>query len=112
MASAAVQARHRCAAPCDRRREREGRIVVVFDVAGIVEALHAVRHQWREEQKRSLDPGGRELPAREALAEVVDALKGVLFPMRLGPPDLRKETEDFYVGHALNAALHALCAQA
>ncbi|MGO4304161.1 serine O-acetyltransferase EpsC [Cupriavidus sp. RAF12] len=86
--------------------------MAVFNVAEIVDALHAVRHQWREAQKRSLDPGGRDLPAREALGEIVDTLKGVLFPMRLGPPDLRQETEDFYVGHALNAALHALWAQA
>lgn len=86
--------------------------MAVFNVAEIVDALHGVRQQWREVQKRSLDPGGRELPAREALAEIVDSLKGVLFPMRLGPRDLRQETEDFYVGHALNAALHALWAQA
>jgi serine O-acetyltransferase len=86
--------------------------VTVFNVAGIVDALQTVRQQWREEQRRSLEPGGRELPAREALAELVDTLKGVLFPMRLGPPDLRQESENFYVGHALDAALHALLAQA
>lgn len=86
--------------------------MTVFNVAEIVDALHTVRHQWREQQKRSLDPGGRELPAREALKDIVETLKGVLFPMRLGPSDLRQETENFYVGHALNAALHALWAQA
>jgi serine O-acetyltransferase len=86
--------------------------VTVFHVAGIVEALQGVRQQWREKQMRSLEPGGRDLPAREALAEAIDALKGVLFPMRLGPPDLRQETENFYVGYALDAALHALAAQA
>lgn len=32
--------------------------------------------------------------------------------MRLGPPDLRQESENFYVGHALDAALHALLSQA
>ena len=94
------------------KEEFGGRTVTVFNVAEIVDALHAVRHRWREVQKRSLEPGGRELPAREALAGIVDALKGVLFPMRLGPPDLRQEAEDFYVGQALSAALHALNAQA
>lgn len=86
--------------------------MAVFDVDGIVEALQTVRQQWREVQKRSLEPGGRDLPGREALAQIVDTLKGVLFPMRLGPPDLRQESENFYVGHALDAALHALLAQA
>lgn len=86
--------------------------MTVFHVAEIVDALQTVRQQWREVQRRSLEPGGRELPAREALADIVGTLKGVLFPMRLGPPDLRQETENFYVGHALDAALHALFAQA
>ncbi len=86
--------------------------MTVFRVAEIVEALQSVRQQWREVQQRSLEPGGRELPAREALAEIVDTLKGVLFPMRLGPPELRQESENFYVGHALDAGLHKLLAQA
>jgi serine O-acetyltransferase len=32
--------------------------------------------------------------------------------MRLGPPDLRQESENFYVGHALDFALQGLLAQA
>jgi serine O-acetyltransferase len=86
--------------------------VAAFDIDDIVQSLQTVRQQWREVQKRSLEPGGRELPAREALANIVETLKGVLFPMRLGPHDLRQESENFYVGHALDSALHALFAQA
>jgi serine O-acetyltransferase len=86
--------------------------VAVFDINDIVQSLQAVRQQWRETQKRSLEPGGRELPARETLADIVNALKGALFPMRLGPRDLRQESENFYVGHALDFALQALLAQA
>lgn len=86
--------------------------MAVFDIAEIVQSLQSVRQQWREVQKRSLEPGGRELPAREALADIVGALKGVLFPMRLGPRDLRQESEDFYIGHALDSALQGLLAQA
>jgi serine O-acetyltransferase len=86
--------------------------VAAFDIDDIVQSLQTVRQQWREVQKRSLEPGGRELPAREALADIVDTLKGVLFPMRLGPHDLRQESENFYVGHALDSALHGLFAQA
>jgi serine O-acetyltransferase len=86
--------------------------VAAFDIEDIVQELQTVRQQWREVQRRSLEPGGRELPARGALAGIVETLKGVLFPMRLGPPDLRQESENFYVGHALDSALHALFAQA
>jgi serine O-acetyltransferase len=86
--------------------------VAVFDIDDIVHSLQTVRQQWRDEQKRSLEPGGRDLPAREALANVINTLKGVLFPMRLGPPDLRQESENFYVANALDSALHALLAQA
>lgn len=83
-----------------------------FEVSDIVRALHAVRDEWRDSQRRSREPGTREFPSRDALAQVIDSLKGALFPMRLGPPDLRHESEDFYVGHTLDSALQALLAQA
>lgn len=83
----------------------------LFDLTRVVSELAQVRQHWRESQKRSTEPGGRELPSSEALAQVVDGLRGVLFPMRLGPADLRQESEDFYVGHTLDTLLHALLAQ-
>ena len=86
--------------------------MATFDVNEIVQALHAVRDEWRDAQRRSREPGGREFPSREALTQITEQLKGALFPMRLGPLDLRHESEDFYVGHTLDAALHALLAQA
>lgn len=85
--------------------------MAAFEIDDIVQSLQTVRRAWREKQRRSLEPGGRDLPAREALAQIVGALKGVLFPMRLGPPDLRQESENFHVAHALDAALNALLAQ-
>ncbi|MCA7949200.1 serine acetyltransferase [Burkholderia seminalis] len=85
--------------------------MAAFDIDDIVQSLQTVRRAWREKQRRSLEPGGRDLPAREALAQIIGALKGVLFPMRLGPPDLRQESENFHVAHALDAALNALLAQ-
>jgi len=51
------------------------------------------------------------LPSREALASIVDGLRSALFPMRLGPPDLRQESEDYFVGHTLDAVLGALHGQ-
>jgi serine O-acetyltransferase len=82
-----------------------------WDLERVVADLRAARHRWRESQQRNLEVGGRELPAREAVRDIVTALAGALFPMRLGPPDLRQETEDFYVGHTLDAALTGLLLQ-
>ncbi len=84
----------------------------LFDVSDIVAALHTARDEWRDAQKRSREPGSREFPSRDALAGIVESLKGALFPMRLGPPELRSESEDFYVGYTLDAALQSLLAQA
>jgi serine O-acetyltransferase len=85
--------------------------MATFDITTIVQSLHEARHNWRRVQSRASEPGGREFPSRDALAGIVDSLKGVLFPMRLGPPDLRQESENFHVAHALDAALHALLKQ-
>lgn len=80
------------------------------DLQSVVEALRGERKRWREEHRRGGD--GRELPSRELLAAMVQGLSGALFPMRLGPPTLRPEDEDFYVGHTLSSALMTLRHQA
>jgi serine O-acetyltransferase len=82
-----------------------------FPIPHIVAALREVREQWRTQQGRT-DTTHREFPSRDAVARAVDALKGVLYPLRLGPPDLRQAGEDFYIAHTLDAALQALLAQA
>ncbi|MGC4394504.1 serine O-acetyltransferase EpsC [Hydrogenophaga sp. T2] len=82
-----------------------------FDLGTVVGDLAEARRRWRVARGRPLEPGGRELPSRDELARVVGQLRGALFPMRLGPPDLRQESEDFYVGHTLDVALHALQGQ-
>lgn len=81
------------------------------DLRGIVAELRHVRQAWRLSQGRSLEPGGRDLPSRDVLGEIIGHLHGVLFPMRLGPPELRQEVEDYYVGVTLDKALHALTEQ-
>ena len=53
-----------------------------FEIDQLVQSLHAVRREWRESQNRSQEPGGRELPSREAVAQALEQLKGALFPMR------------------------------
>lgn len=82
-----------------------------WGVKEIVADLHAARDRWRAQQQRSLEFAVREFPAREALKEIAEALCGALFPMRLGPPDLHQEGENFYVGHTLDKALNALFLQ-
>lgn len=77
----------------------------------IVTELRDVRSEWRRSQGKLTETSWRELPSRAALSDIVNTLCGVLFPMRLGPPDLRKESEDFYVGHSLDSALNALLVQ-
>jgi serine O-acetyltransferase len=77
----------------------------------VVADLRASRQRWREAQRRAREVEGRELPSREALAAVVEGLRGALFPMRLGPPNLRPDSEDYYVGHTLDTVLTALRAQ-
>ena len=82
-----------------------------YNIPEIVQQLRQVRDQWREQQNRT-DQSHREFPSRDAIAHAVDALKGALYPLRLGPPDLRHAGEDFYVGHTLDTALQALQTQA
>ncbi len=79
-----------------------------WDLDGVVAGLRAVRERWRHAQQRQREYGGREFPSRDALRRVVEGLCGALFPMRLGPAELRQENEDFYVGHTLDAALNGL----
>ena len=82
-----------------------------LELTHIVAELRQARERWRAQQQRPLELGRRELPSREALADIVAALRGALFPLRLGPPDLRQESEDYYVGHTLDSALGTLLAQ-
>ncbi|CAI3791585.1 hypothetical protein GLGCALEP_00269 [Pseudomonas sp. MM221] len=84
-----------------------------WQLQSIVTGLRGAREQWRTRNGRSIgEQGGRELPSREAMRQILEQLCGALFPMRLGPVDLREESEDFYVGHTLDAALTALLTQA
>src|SRR5450830_2008124 len=85
--------------------------MATFDITGIVQSLHDARQRWRQNQSRNSEAGNREFPSRDALSSIIDCLKGVLFPMRLGPPDLRQESENFHVAHALDASLHSLLKQ-
>ncbi|GAA0284073.1 serine O-acetyltransferase EpsC [Rhodovulum strictum] len=79
-----------------------------FGLDRVLEELAEARRRWRQAHHRSFEPGGREMPALEAVDRIVEGLRGALFPMRLGPLDLRQESEDLYVGHTLDTVLHDL----
>ena len=78
----------------------------------IVQALHDVRDEWRQSQQRQKTPSGRELPSIAAIKSIVENLKGILFPLRLGPENLRHDNEDHYVAYTLNTTLQSLEQQA
>lgn len=82
-----------------------------WELDRVVGQLRVVRERWRQSQGRLEETGGRELPSREAIGEIFENVAAAMFPMRLGPPDLRQESEDFFVGRALDAALNALYVQ-
>lgn len=85
--------------------------VTPWELGPVVAELREARARWREPQGRNREAGGRELPSRDALRDIVRQLCGVLFPMRLGPAELRQESEDYYIGHTLDSALTALLQQ-
>jgi len=82
-----------------------------LELDAVVSALRQARQDWRASQQRLNEAGGRELPSAEVLGSIVDGLRGALFPMRLGPPELRPDGEDFFVGHTLHTQLQALRGQ-
>lgn len=48
------------------------------------------------------------LPSRKVLTGIIDQIGAVLYPHRLGLPDLTNEAADYFVGHTLNNALNEL----
>src|SRR5690606_9158867 len=74
----------------------------------IVADLRAARMQWRSQRGRVRQSGERQFPSVEQVRKVVQDLCGALFPMRLGPADLREENEDAYVQLTLARALEQL----
>jgi len=54
-------------------------------------------------------PGGRaNLPSRDAVVQIVEDLRSVLFPGYFGTSDVRAEALHFFIGATLERALHSL----
>lgn len=82
-----------------------------WQIQQVIHGLQQVRHEWRESQQRTKEFGGRELPSRDALQQILKDLCGILFPMRLGPIELRQESEDYYIAYTLDRVLNNLFQQ-
>lgn len=82
-----------------------------WELDKIVLQLREARNDWRSQRGRSREPGLRELPSRDLLQQIIRDLCGALFPMRLGPQELREDSEDYYVGHTLDVSLNLLLQQ-
>ncbi|HVL00347.1 MAG TPA: serine O-acetyltransferase EpsC [Dongiaceae bacterium] len=83
-----------------------------WELDSLVGELRQTRERWRKARQRDPEAHGREFPSQSTLGDIARYLSAVLFPMRLGPSDLRPETEDFFIGHTLDKALTLLLDQA
>ncbi|MGQ0699192.1 MAG: serine O-acetyltransferase EpsC [Panacagrimonas sp.] len=82
-----------------------------WDLSAVVAGLRQARERWRDSRERKRDLATHEFPSRDIVRDIMLQLRGALFPLRLGPPDLKRDGEDFYVGHALDSALNLLFGQ-
>ena len=78
--------------------------------------IDALVAQLRELRVESLETRSRrdkppKLPSRKELQGILEGLGAVLFPNRLGLPDLNEEGIDYFVGHTLETSLRALYTQ-
>ncbi|WP_371134964.1 serine O-acetyltransferase EpsC [Methylicorpusculum sp.] len=77
-----------------------------WDIDALVTELRALRLHSLETRRRRHHPP--KLPSRKRLSQIVDNLGAVLFPNRLGLPDLTDEGIDYFVGHTLDTLLREL----
>lgn len=80
-----------------------------LEIGSVVSELRALRLKSLENRQRRDRPP--KLPSRKVLIGIADGLRAVLFPNRLGMPDLTNESVDYYVGHTLDVTLRELMVQ-
>ena len=80
-----------------------------LEIGDVVSELRALRLKSLENRQRRDRPP--KLPSRKVLIGIADGLRAVLFPNRLGMPDLTNESVDYYVGHTLDVTLRELMVQ-
>jgi serine O-acetyltransferase len=80
-----------------------------WGIDALVAQLRDLRLQSLETRSRRGKPP--KLPSRKELQVILDGLGAVLFPNRLGLPDLNDEGIDYFVGHTLETLLRDLYTQ-
>ncbi len=80
-----------------------------WGIDALVAQLRDLRVQSLETRNRRDKPP--KLPSRKELQKILDGLNAVLFPNRLGLPDLNDEGIDYFVGHTLETLLRELYKQ-
>jgi serine O-acetyltransferase len=80
-----------------------------WGIDALVAQLRDLRVQSLEIRSRRDKPP--KLPSRKELQKILDGLNAVLFPNRLGLPDLNDEGIDYFVGHTLETVLRELYKQ-
>jgi serine O-acetyltransferase len=80
-----------------------------LEIESVVSELRTLRVRSLEDRQRRDRPP--KLPSRKVLVGIADGLRAVLFPNRLGLPDLSDESVDYYVGHMLDVTLRDLLVQ-
>ncbi len=76
----------------------------------VIEGLKQARLDWRSANKRNAEHGVF-FPSYKSLERIMNELGAALFPLRLGPPELRASNENAYVGATLESTLSQLAAQ-
>ena len=77
-----------------------------WGVEKLVTELRQLRLRSLESRHRQNYPP--KLPSRKVLCTILDNLSAVMFPNRLGLPDLTDEGIDYFVGHTLDSLLKEL----
>lgn len=80
-----------------------------LEIDAVVAELRTLRVESLENRQRRHRPP--KLPSRKVLVGIAEGLSAVLFPNRLGLPELTDESVDYYVGHMLDVTLRDLLAQ-
>ncbi len=80
-----------------------------WEIDSVVQALRAVRDDALQVRNRINNPVT--LPSKRSLAELIEVISSALFPHRLSSRQLQRESVDFFVGQALDAACRSLTTQ-
>lgn len=76
-----------------------------WNLTAIASGLQAARDDWRTAHRSHAEHEHVGFPSRQRLETILADLSGVLFPLRLGPRDVRPENEQAYVLETLQRAL-------